>query len=379
MQENLAYFKAEGVNLDSLEALTSTRVAGAQRSETAIISKNIPATSSLKELGDLFGAFGPLSRLLLPPSRTVCLVEYVNSSDAKRAFKSLAYTKYQHVPLYLEWAPEHALPQLKAQPIVAAAPRKEEESTESTSNDNSNACVVFVGNLSAEANEAKLRELCEPAGPIRSVTLSRLPKAKGSPQKARYAFVEFLNERSVDACIEKLRGAVLDGRSLDVKRQKAKPPAAPASAQGAKSAPAATSLQTRIVVRNLAFQATAAELRELFSAFGALKSLRLPKKSDGNHRGFAFIEFCNAFEAAEAMKRMTSTHFYGRRLILDWVNENGKSLEDQQAEAGKSLERAVASSQKRKAASMKGSDLLEASGEMDPDSHRMSGANRGQY
>jgi multiple RNA-binding domain-containing protein 1 len=38
--------------------------------------------------------------------RSVALVEFLTAADAKRAFKKLAYTRYQHVPLYLEWAPE---------------------------------------------------------------------------------------------------------------------------------------------------------------------------------------------------------------------------------------------------------------------------------
>jgi hypothetical protein len=38
--------------------------------------------------------------------RSVALVEFLAAADAKRAFKKLAYTRYQHVPLYLEWAPD---------------------------------------------------------------------------------------------------------------------------------------------------------------------------------------------------------------------------------------------------------------------------------
>jgi multiple RNA-binding domain-containing protein 1 len=53
----------------------------------------------------LFGRFGSLSRLLLPPSRSIGLVDFVDPADARRAFKSLAYRRHQHVPLYLEWAP----------------------------------------------------------------------------------------------------------------------------------------------------------------------------------------------------------------------------------------------------------------------------------
>ena len=43
--------------------------------------------------------------MLLPPSKAVALVEFLAASDARKAFKRLAYTRFQHVPLYLEWAP----------------------------------------------------------------------------------------------------------------------------------------------------------------------------------------------------------------------------------------------------------------------------------
>ncbi len=41
----------------------------------------------------------------MPPSRTVALIEYLEPTEARRGFKHLAYTKFHHVPLYLEWAP----------------------------------------------------------------------------------------------------------------------------------------------------------------------------------------------------------------------------------------------------------------------------------
>ena len=33
-------------------------------------------------------------------------MEFAEPQDARHAFKSLAYKKYHHVPLYLEWAPK---------------------------------------------------------------------------------------------------------------------------------------------------------------------------------------------------------------------------------------------------------------------------------
>ena len=53
----------------------------------------------------MFGAVGELRRLVLPPTRTLALVEFLEPTDARTAFRKLAYKRFQHVPLYLEWAP----------------------------------------------------------------------------------------------------------------------------------------------------------------------------------------------------------------------------------------------------------------------------------
>ncbi len=53
----------------------------------------------------LFGAIGELGRVVLPPTRTLALVEFLEPADARAAFRGLAYKRFQHVPLYLEWAP----------------------------------------------------------------------------------------------------------------------------------------------------------------------------------------------------------------------------------------------------------------------------------
>lgn len=60
---------------------------------------------------------------------------------------------------------------------------------------------------------------------------------------------------------------------------------------GARSTNSSVWFQSCVFVFSHFFQATAKELRELFSSFGQLKRVRLPKKFDGGHRGFAFVDF----------------------------------------------------------------------------------------
>jgi len=72
-------------------------------------------------------------------------------------------------------------------------------------------------------------------------------------------------------------------------------------------------------VRNVAFEATKADLRALFAPFGLLRSLRLPRKFDGQHRGFAFVELGTAAEARAALEAVGGTHLYGRHLVTEWA------------------------------------------------------------
>ena len=53
----------------------------------------------------LFEQYGALARLVLPPSHTLAVAEFVEARGAAAAFRGLAYRRYHHVPLYLEWAP----------------------------------------------------------------------------------------------------------------------------------------------------------------------------------------------------------------------------------------------------------------------------------
>lgn len=38
----------------------------------------------------------------------LALIEFLEPSEARKAFHALAYKKYKHLPLYLEWAPDNS-------------------------------------------------------------------------------------------------------------------------------------------------------------------------------------------------------------------------------------------------------------------------------
>ncbi len=88
--ENQRYFAENGVDIS---VALGDDVAGdkAKRSDQVIIVKNLVPSILLEDLMKLFGAYGDVTRLLLPPSRSMALVEFSLAKDASKAFKKLAY------------------------------------------------------------------------------------------------------------------------------------------------------------------------------------------------------------------------------------------------------------------------------------------------
>jgi cold-inducible RNA-binding protein len=74
----------------------------------------------------------------------------------------------------------------------------------------------------------------------------------------------------------------------------------------------------RLFVGNLSDHATEAELREHFSAIGPLVFIYLPTdRESGRPRGIAFVEFTDATQAQEAIRRFHQQPFQGKPLIVN--------------------------------------------------------------
>jgi len=80
---------------------------------------------------------------------------------------------------------------------------------------------------------------------------------------------------------------------------------------------------TKILVKNIPFEATSQELRKIFATHGELNFVRIPKKIDGQHRGFGFVDYLSKADALRAFRSLChSTHLYGRKLVLEWAKSD---------------------------------------------------------
>ncbi|KAL6549886.1 hypothetical protein OROMI_020374 [Orobanche minor] len=100
-----------GVNISSLEEFATGKTDGLKRSNHVILVKNLPYGSSEGELSEKFGKFGSLDKIILPPTKTLAVVVFLEPAEARAAFRGLAYKRFKDAPLYLEWAPSNIMSQ----------------------------------------------------------------------------------------------------------------------------------------------------------------------------------------------------------------------------------------------------------------------------
>ncbi|KAK8608225.1 hypothetical protein V6N13_023654 [Hibiscus sabdariffa] len=328
-----------GVNLSSLEEIAAGKTDGIKRSNHVLLVKNLPYGSSEGELAKMFGKFGSLDKIILPPTKTLALVVFLEPGEARAAFKGLAYKRYKDAPLYLEWAPDNVLNKSSApegekrnDAAVGEHDVKRailEQHVEGISDadidpDRIESRSLFVKNLNFKTTEETLKnhftELVK-EGKIKSIRVKKHMK-NGKQVSMGYGFIEFDSVETATNVCRDLQGTILDGHALILQLCHAKKEQAVKNVEKDKSS-------TKLIVRNVAFEATEKDLRQLFSPFGQVKSLRLPMKF-GNHRGFAFVEFVTKQEAQNALQALSSTHLYGRHLVLERAKE-GESLEELRA------------------------------------------------
>ncbi|XP_060191677.1 uncharacterized protein LOC132621427 isoform X2 [Lycium barbarum] len=323
-----------GVNIASLEEYAAGKTDGAKRSNHVILVKNLPYGSSEGELASMFGKFGSLDKIILPPTKTLALVVFLEPAEARAAFRGLAYKRFKDTPLYLEWAPGNILDQTsdsKNALIVEDDAKRVllEQQVEGVTDadvdpDRVESRSLYVKNLNFKTSDESLKEHFTnhiKDGRILSVRVKKHLK-NGKNVSMGFGFVEFDSvDTAINVCKD-LQGTVLDGHALILQLCHTKKDQVPKKAESDKSS-------TKLLVRNVAFEATEKDLRQLFSPFGQIKSLRLPMRF-GNHRGFAFVEFVTKQEAKNAIEALSNTHLYGRHLVLERAKE-GESLEELRA------------------------------------------------
>lgn len=345
IQETKSYFTNHGVDLDAFKTK--------ERGETAILVKNFPYATTSEELKKLFEAHGHITKLLMPPSGTIAIIQYDQPDHARSAFGSLAYRKFKESILFLEKAPKGLFDPTKTKPNTQELERTKAQivkpsATELLEGDDTqqivNSSTLFVRNLSFLTTTDRLREVFQPLGGFISAVVKMKPHPKRSRQllSMGFGFLEFRSKDDAQAALAAMDGYKLDGHELLI-RFSHKAVDAAEERRKEDQAKKISGRKTKIIVKNLPFEASKSDIRSLFGSYGQLRSVRVPKRFDNSTRGFAFADFVTAREAENAMDALRDTHLLGRRLVLEFAAEDAvdpeQEIENMQQKVGKQADK----------------------------------------
>lgn len=346
IQEVKAHLESQGVNLNAFEQ-SPVRM---KRSSRVIIAKNIPHSVELGEITRLFSEYGALGRVIMPPTRSIAIVEFADEGEAKMAFKKLYMRKLHHLPLKLEWAPSSALGKEPAESRTDKPQETEAEPESNTAEKDAEqsdtlrlpSVSVFVKNISFSSSDDSLKRAFATCPGYRSARIVTKTKKDGTKLSTGFGFVEFNDVSTAKRAVESMQGYSLDNHSLELKlsynlKAANSDLSSASSGAAADAGNQAESEGTKIAIRNIPFEANEKEIRALFHPFGQIKSVRLPKKGNRELRGFGFVSYHTKTEAKAAFDALAHTHLYGRRLVLEWA-EDEKSLQELRKRTAASVE-----------------------------------------
>ena len=328
------WFEENGVSVDAFKNYNGNEnddFAGKDdRSDKILLVKNLTPKINVDKFLDWFKRFGDVVRILLPPNRSVAIIEYVHPTEAKIAFKSSSYKPFDGLPLYLEWAPKHTFKRAKIDPkkpnILIGGDMFKPVVTDDAINDtpveDTDSVSVFVKNLNFCTSSAHFEKHFKFLPGFRKSVMKTKQSPHGELLSMGYGFVEFDTHANAEGCIRKLANSVLDGHELVLRISQREME----SIGNKRKATDLGDASTKVVVKNVPFEATRQELHLLLSTVCTIQSLRLPKKYDGGHRGFCFVECQTVNDAKQLIQKMNGVHFYGRHLVFEFSGQ--ASLED---------------------------------------------------
>lgn len=331
LAETKRYFESQDVNLDAFSR-------PGPRSSTCILVKNLPYATTASSLQTLFAPHGTISRLLVPPSGTIAIVEMADKDSAQKAWRALVYKQFGGSVLYLEKAPaaiwsggaakadKNQKDDAAVLPVVAAR-KGTAAATSSSAGSESDAApgaTLFLKNLSFATTTPRLRAAFDH---LDGFVFARVqtkpdPKRPGETLSMGFGFAGFKTPAQAQRAKEAQAGMVLDGHEIEInfaKRDTDKVGGRGGNTTTTTTAAGGKESSTKLLVKNVPFEATRNDLRQLFGAYGQLKSVRLPRKMDNKTRGFAFLEFASRRDAESAFEALEHTHLLGRHLVLQWT------------------------------------------------------------
>lgn len=329
------YFESKGVDLNSFGKK--------EKSDTVILVKNFPYDTSREEIVNLFSEYGDLKKVLMPSDGGIAMVVFKTAPQGRAAFTKLAFRRFKSSILYLEKGPkglfegeeedetegiEEKAKEVKPSVSDAVAVEKGVKDSEEGQEivDPQAITSVFIKNLNFKTTSADLNNVFKPIQGFRIAQVKMKPDSKnpGKQLSMGFGFAEFNTKKEAETAISAMDGYTLEGHKLQLKLSH-RGHDEDSSSSTTKSKPKSS----KILIKNVPFETSKKDIQKLFGTFGQLRSVRVPKKFDKTARGFAFAEFVTAKEAENAMKALQGAHLLGRRLVMDYAQEDATNAEEE--------------------------------------------------
>ncbi|KAL3901729.1 MAG: hypothetical protein SGCHY_000357, partial [Lobulomycetales sp.] len=181
--------------------------------------------------------------------------------------------------------------------------------------------TLFVRNVPFSTTNEQLEEFFSDVGPIRSCFIVR-----ENGESKGFGYCSFAINEDAKRALKKTQ--FTDGRvlKLEFAKRRASEKSAPKIPKKPRPLTQLRNIKCSkpcIVVRNLAFHCTEAEIREAFEPFGTIKECRMAMSSSGDDgkekfRGFCFIEYEAMAEANKAVQCLNGKKVSNRRIAVDF-------------------------------------------------------------
>uniref|UniRef100_A0A8C8Z1E7 RNA-binding protein 28 n=1 Tax=Prolemur simus TaxID=1328070 RepID=A0A8C8Z1E7_PROSS len=199
--------------------------------------------------------------------------------------------------------------------------------------------TLFVGRLPPSARSEQLEELFSQVGPVKQCFVVT---EKGNKACRGFGYVTFSMPEDVQRALKEI--TTFEGRKINVTvakkklrnktKEKGKNENSESPKKNLKTKKAKVAdKKARLIIRNLSFKCSEVDLKTIFTQFGAVLEVNIPRKPDGKMRGFAFVQFKNLLEAGKALKGMNMKEIKGRTVAVDWAVAKDKYKDIQSVSA----------------------------------------------
>ncbi|KAJ0241834.1 RNA recognition motif domain-containing protein [Hirschfeldia incana] len=252
--------------------------AGAQFGTTSLYVGDLDASVTDSQLFDAFSQMGQVVSvrvcrdLATRRSLGYGYVNFTTPQDAARAIQELNYIPLNGKPVRVMYS--HRDPSVRR----------------------SGAGNIFIKNLDKSIDHKALHDTFSAFGNIISCKVA----LDSSGQSKGYGFVQYETEESAQRAMAELNGMLLNDKQVYV---------GPFLRRQERDSTASVTKFTNVYVKNLAESTTDDDLKKAFGEFGEITSAVVMRDGDGKSKGFGFVNFENADDAAKAVEALNGKTF----------------------------------------------------------------------